>query len=258
MDIKYNILAFNPETCSIQVEYFLESEPHRFTYNIDLPIVSEELPSESALLDIINANKPQYHFDRIINIKSIREIPDYLKQFIPPPSIPFVHPENLDNVYGDDLYRPNIYEPGKDSYWAPTNQTQIDAIGKTLNLNVDDIVYDLGSGDGRVLIDIAKKYGVRAVGLEYNKDMCELAKRNADKAGVGDKVTFINADFFSYNLSEATAVILCLTRRATAQLGPKLLSLKAGTKIVSYVYKFGEVPPDTSDDDNAIYYWVTK
>ena len=87
-------------------------------------------------------------------------------------------------------YQPGIGQEGKDVVWVPTDQALVNKILDLANVTANDFVIDLGSGDGRTVITAAKR-GARAMGIEYNPDMVELSKRNAAKAGVADKVTFV-------------------------------------------------------------------
>lgn len=89
---------------------------------------------------------------------------------------------------GDDKFQPTIGQSGKDVIWVPTNDTVVEKMLATANIKPTDLVYDLGAGDGKIAIAAAQKYGANAVGIEYNKDMAELARRNAQRAGVSDKV----------------------------------------------------------------------
>ena len=107
----------------------------------------------------------------------------------------------------------------------------------------DDFVIDLGSGDGRTVI-AATKRGARALGIEYNPDMVELSKRNAKAEGVSDKATFINADLFETDFSEATVITMFLLTSINIKLRPKILDLKPGTRIVSNTFDMGDWTPD--------------
>jgi precorrin-6B methylase 2 len=100
------------------------------------------------------------------------------------------------------------------------------------NVTAQDVVMDLGSGDGITVITAAKR-GARAMGIEYNPDMVELATQNAAKAGVSDKATFMKADLFETDLSQATVITMFLLPQINMRLRPKILDLKPGTRIVS-------------------------
>jgi len=96
---------------------------------------------------------------------------------------------------GDEKYEPRVGQSGKDVVWVPTAQALVDRMLDMAAAKPGDYVIDLGSGDGRTVITAAKR-GIKAHGIEYNPEMVELAKRNADKAGVAGKATFVKADIF--------------------------------------------------------------
>ena len=119
--------------------------------------------------------------------------------------------------------------------------------------------YDLESGDGRTVITAAKR-GARATGIEYNPDMVELSKRNAAKAGVTDKATFVKADLFESDFSRATVITMFLLPDINLKLRPKILDLKPGTRIVSNTFTMGEWKDDetaTVEDSAGCSYYCT-
>ena len=99
----------------------------------------------------------------------------------------------------------------------------------------EDYVIDLGSGDGRTVITAAKR-GIKAHGIEYNPEMVELAKRNAQKEGVADKATFVEADIFESDFSQATVLTLFLLTELNIRLRPTILTMKPGTRVVSNTF----------------------
>jgi hypothetical protein len=116
-----------------------------------------------------------------------------------------------------------------------------------------DYVVDLGSGDGRTVISAAK-LGAKTLGVEYNSDMVELSKRNAVKAGVGEKAQFVNGDIFKTDFSQATVVTMFLLPGLNLKLRPTLLDMKPGTRVVSNTFNMGEWKPDetaTAEDCSA-------
>jgi SAM-dependent methyltransferase len=121
-----------------------------------------------------------------------------------------------------------------------------------------DLVYDLGAGDGKIPIAAAKQFGARAVGIEYNPDMAALAKRNAERAGVADKVTIIHGDIFKEDFTKATVVTLYLLPALNQQLRPQLLKLKPGTRVVSHAFHMGEWEPDDAFqvEHRDAYVWI--
>jgi SAM-dependent methyltransferase len=110
-------------------------------------------------------------------------------------------------------------------------------------LNPKDYLIDLGSGDGRTVITAAKR-GARALGIEYNPDMVELSKRNAAKAGVSDRASFVKADLFESDFSKAQVITMFLLPDINIRLRPKLLDLKPGTRVVSNSFTMGDWKAD--------------
>ncbi len=136
---------------------------------------------------------------------------------------------------GTKNYNPVEGQEGKDVRWFPTPQELVDRMLDMAKVTPADFLVDLGSGDGRTVITAARR-GVHAVGVEYNGDLVELAKRNAAKSGVAGKAEFIKADLFEYDLSKATVVTLFLLPEINLKLRPRLLNLKPGTRIVSTTF----------------------
>jgi ribosomal protein L11 methylase PrmA len=113
----------------------------------------------------------------------------------------------------------------------------------------NDIVYDLGSGDGRIPITAARIYGARAVGIDIDPERIAEATANAKKAGVTDRVRFLEQDLFATDISEATVVTLYLYPDLNLKLLPKLnKELKPGTRVVSHAFEMGDITPKTSLD----------
>src|SRR6476646_5813437 len=106
-------------------------------------------------------------------------------------------------------YEPRVGQAGKDVVWVPTPQALVDKMLDMAKVTPSDFVMDLGSGDGRTVITAAKR-GARALGVEYNPDMVELSKRNAEKEGVAGKATFVKADLFETDFSKATVITMFL------------------------------------------------
>ena len=118
--------------------------------------------------------------------------------------------------------------------FVPLSQKTIDVMLRMADVGPDDLLFDLGSGDGRVVIAAAKKYGSRAVGIEKSKILAWFSKKAVKKNGVQDKVRIVNADFFAEDLSEASVVTAYLSRKTNRRLEPKLRKeLKEGTRILS-------------------------
>ncbi len=140
-------------------------------------------------------------------------------------------------------YEPTSGQEGKDVVWVPTSQALVDKMLDMARMTKNDFVMDLGSGDGRTVITAAKR-GARAVGVEYNPDMVELSKRNAEKEGVSARATFMKADLFETDFSRATVITMFLLPDINLKLRPKILGLKPGTRIVSNSFTMGDWKED--------------
>ncbi len=131
-----------------------------------------------------------------------------------------------------------------DAPYLPTPQNVVEEILKLANVNKGDILYDLGSGDGRVVIAAAQKFGTRGVGVELDPQRIQEANENAQKAGVTNRVRFLQQNLFQTDISKATVVTLYLLPEVNLKLRPKLLSqLKPGTRIVSHEFDMGGWKP---------------
>jgi SAM-dependent methyltransferase len=158
---------------------------------------------------------------------------------------------------GDQKYQPSIGQNGKDVIWIPTGNELVTKMLKIANVGPSDLVYDLGAGDGKIAIAAAKDFGARAVGIEYNADMAALGQRNAERAGVADKVKIIQGDIFKENFSKATVVTLYLLPELNYQLRPTLLKMKPGTRVVSHAFDMADWKPDGEIDNPARgYLWI--
>lgn len=146
-----------------------------------------------------------------------------------------------------------------DVIYVPTPQPVVEAMLKLAKVKKGDVLYDLGSGDGRIPITAAKTYGIRAVGIDIDPERIAEAKANAREAGVTDSVTFRQADLFQSDFSEANVVTLYLLQSLNEKLRPKLLAeLRPGTRIVSHAFSMGEWEPEVTQevDGNTIYLWT--
>jgi SAM-dependent methyltransferase len=142
--------------------------------------------------------------------------------------------------------------------FVPTPDDVVSGMLRLANVKRNDVVYDLGSGDGRIVIAAAKRYGARGVGIDIDPERVAEASRNARAAKVADRVRFLNQDLFESDLSEATVVTLYLLPRLNLKLRPKLLAeLKPGTRIVSHGFDMGEWKPERTVmvGDTAIHLW---
>jgi hypothetical protein len=140
-------------------------------------------------------------------------------------------------------YQPQVGQEGKDVVWVPTQQALVDTMLNMAKASPQDYVIDLGSGDGRTVITAAKR-GIKAHGIEYNPDLVELAKANAANEGVADKATFVQADIFESDFSQATVLTLFLLTDLNIRLRPTILNMKPGTRVVSNSFGMGDWVPD--------------
>ena len=136
-------------------------------------------------------------------------------------------------------YKPVPGQPGKDVVWIPTPNDVVEKMLDMAHVTSADTVIDLGSGDGRNVIQAAKR-GANALGVEYNPDLVALSKRAAAAAGVSDKATFVHGDMFEADISQATVLMLFILPDHLKRLTPKFLQLKPGTRIVSNTYGIGQ------------------
>jgi SAM-dependent methyltransferase len=147
-----------------------------------------------------------------------------------------------------------------DVKYVPTPQSAVEAMLDLARVTANDVVYDLGSGDGRIPITAAQKYGARGVGIEIDSYYLRFAFDNLAKTRVADRVVFLNQDLFESDISPATVVTLFLLPRLNQQLIPKLKrELRPGTRVVSHQYDMGEQWPaeQTRDVDGlTIYLWT--
>ena len=158
---------------------------------------------------------------------------------------------------GDDKYKPRVGQEGKDVVWVPTSNELLAIMLKTAKVTSNDLVYDLGSGDGRIAIAAAKNFGARAIGIEFNPEMAQLAQRNVDRSGVSDRVKIINGDIFVEDFSQATVVTMYLLPELNIALRPTILKMKPGTRVTSHAFNMGDWEADVEIDSPAkAYYWV--
>jgi precorrin-6B methylase 2 len=136
---------------------------------------------------------------------------------------------------GQKPFEPQVGQAGKDVVWVPTPQAVVDKMLDMAKVTKDDFVMDLGSGDGRTVITAAKR-GARAMGVEYNPDMVDLSKKNAEAAGVTARATFVKADLFETDLSKASVITMFLLPSINMKLRPTILNLKPGTRIASNTF----------------------
>jgi ribosomal protein L11 methylase PrmA len=150
-------------------------------------------------------------------------------------------------------------KPAKDVPYVPTSQKVVEAMLDLAKVQKNDVVYDLGCGDGRIVVTAAKKYGATGTGVDIDPVRIEEANENARKANVADKVKFIEGNLFEMDLSDATVVTLYLLPSVNMRLRPQLLEqLKPGTRIVSHAFDMGDWEPEKTIkvDNSTIYYWT--
>jgi SAM-dependent methyltransferase len=147
-----------------------------------------------------------------------------------------------------------------DIHFTPTRHNIADAMLKLANVTDADVVYDLGSGDGRIPIIAAQKYGARGIGIELNPQLVELSWRIANEAEVANRVSFIVGDLFTADLSAATVVTAYLSPSIMRILEPKLRALKPGTRIVSHAFTMPGWTPDRKIqvDEAEVMLWIVK
>lgn len=143
-------------------------------------------------------------------------------------------------------YVPDVGQDGKDVIWVPTPQTLVDKMLDMAKVTPKDRLMDLGSGDGRTVITAAQR-GLTAQGIEYNPDLVELSRRNAQRAGVADRATFVAADLFQTDLSKADVITMFLLSTINEKLRPTLLQLPPGTRVVSNTFRMGDWEPDAAE-----------
>jgi hypothetical protein len=160
-------------------------------------------------------------------------------------------------------FEPRVGQRGKDVVWVPTNQKLVDKMLDLAKLTSSDFLMDLGSGDGRTVITAAKR-GATALGIEYNPDMVELSRKNAEAAGVTAKAKFEKADLFETDFSKADVITMFLLPSINLKLRPKLLDMKPGTRIASNSFDLGDWTPDETSSINGedctshctAYFWI--
>ncbi|HEV7392050.1 MAG TPA: class I SAM-dependent methyltransferase, partial [Burkholderiales bacterium] len=159
---------------------------------------------------------------------------------------------------GSKDFTPSVGQEGKDVIWVPTPQSLVDRMLQMADTKSTDFVVDLGAGDGRTVITAAKKFGARALGIEYNPDMVELAKRNAEKEGVAGRAQFIRADIFQTDFTQATVLTLYLLPSLNVKLRPTILNMKPGTRVVSHAFTMDDWQPDQveSSEGRTAYMWI--
>ena len=146
-----------------------------------------------------------------------------------------------------------------DTFFGTTRQAVVDGMLRLAKVTADDVVYDLGSGDGRIVVIAAQKYGARGVGIELDPRLVAVSRQIAEDSGVAGRATFIEGDFFKADISAATVVTLYLSASVNLDLEPKLKQeLRKGTRIVSHHFPIGRwTPAETQQVDGAnVFLWI--
>ena len=153
--------------------------------------------------------------------------------------------------------------PGQEVPYVVTPPEVVDAMLRLAGVGRDDVVYDLGSGDGRIVIAAARDFGARGVGIEIDPRLVAQSTRSAERAGLAERVRFVQQDLFETDLRPATVVTLYLTRELNLRLRPKLLrELRPGARVVSHHFDIGDWPSDrqlsleVDRSSYMIYLWV--
>jgi hypothetical protein len=161
-------------------------------------------------------------------------------------------------VAAQQKFEPQVGQSGKDVIWVPSPDDVVDRMLTMAQVTSNDFVIDLGSGDGKIAIAAAKKFGARALGIEYNPDMVKLSQDNARSAGVAEKASFRRADIFATDFSQATVVTMYLLPALNMKLRPQLLSMRPGTRVASHSFSMEDWEADeiSSLDGRRAYFWV--
>ena len=157
---------------------------------------------------------------------------------VPLPSSQAVNPQKP--------YEPKVGMPGRDAVWVPTSPAMVEKMLDMAKLAPSDVLVDLGSGDGRMVIAAAKR-GIRARGVEFTPELVEHSRRLAREAGVADKATFVQGDMYAADISDATVLALFLLPDNLDKLKDKFLALKPGSRIVLNTYKITGWEPDVTE-----------
>jgi SAM-dependent methyltransferase len=150
--------------------------------------------------------------------------------------------------------------PPLDVGYVPTPTPVVTAMLRMARVGPADTVYDLGSGDGRIAIAAARRFGARAIGFDLDPTRVAEARANAARQRVTDKVSFVQGDLFEQDLTPATVITLYLLPRLNLRLRPTLQSLRPGTRIVSHGFDMGDWTPDRTETvaDRPIHLWVVR
>ena len=155
-------------------------------------------------------------------------------------------------------YEPQVGQSGKDVIWVPTPDEVVDRMLRMAQVGPNDLVYDLGAGDGKIAIAAAKKFGARSVGIEYEPEMAKHAQANVEKAGVAGRARVVRGDIFATDFNQATVVTMYLLPGLNLKLRPTILSMRPGTRVVSHSFTMEDWEADeiSSMDGRRAYFWL--
>jgi hypothetical protein len=159
-------------------------------------------------------------------------------------------------------FTPQVGQAGKDVIWVPTPDDVVERMLIMAQVTPNDFVWDLGAGDGKIAIMAAKKFGARAIGIEYNPEMVKHANENAQKAGVAGtgqgKATIRHGDIFATDFTQATVITLYLLPALNMKLRPQILSMRPGTRVVSHSFSMEDWEADeiSTLDGRRAYFWI--
>ncbi len=155
-------------------------------------------------------------------------------------------------------YEPHVGQAGKDVIWVPTPDEVVERMLRMAQVTANDYVVDLGAGDGKIAIAAAKKFGARALGIEYDADMARHAQRNVERAGVAGRARIVQGDIFVSDFAQATVVTMYLLPALNLKLRPQLLAMRPGTRVVSHSFSMDDWEADeiSSLDGRRAYFWV--
>lgn len=155
-------------------------------------------------------------------------------------------------------FKPQTGQAGKDVVWVPTNDRLVTKMLEMAQVRPSDQVYDLGAGDGKIAIAAAKQFGARAVGVEFNPELAQLAQCYAEVERVTDRVRIVQGDIFETDFSTATVLTLYLLPELNLRLRPTILKMKPGTRVVSHSFLMDDWEPDerSMSEDGQAYLWI--
>ncbi len=164
----------------------------------------------------------------------------------------------IHSIESPTRYRPSVGQPGKDAVWVPMPQMMVAPMLTMAKVTAQDLVFDLGSGDGRIAIAAAADFGARAMGVEYDPELVALSRHEAHTAGVADRATFVQADLFETDFSAADVITMYLLPQMIERLQPRFLSLRPGTRIVSQTFRMRDWIADARvvKEGRCVYLWV--